>query len=77
MDVALKFPGRIAEVLAEEGALVASGNVLARIEATELEATLRTAKAKTRQARKQEIQALAPQRRQARSLGLSSKARTG
>jgi HlyD family secretion protein len=59
VDVALKFGGRIAEVLAVEGAMVAAGDVVARIEATELEATLRAAEAATRQARQQEVQALA------------------
>lgn len=59
VDVALKFGGRIAEVLVEEGALVEAGSVVARIEATELEATLRAAEAATKQAQQQDVQALA------------------
>jgi HlyD family secretion protein len=57
VDVALKFGGRIAEVLAEEGAFIEAGAVVARIEATEMEATLRAAEAATRQARQELAQA--------------------
>jgi len=57
VDVALKFGGRIAEVLAEEGAFVEAGAVVARIEATEMEAMLRAAEAATRQAREEMAQA--------------------
>lgn len=57
VDVALKFGGRIAEVLPEEGAFVEAGAVVARIEATEMEATLRAAQAATRQTRQELAQA--------------------
>lgn len=57
VDVAVKFGGRIAEVLAEEGAFVEAGAVVARVEATEMEATLRAAEAATRQARQELAQA--------------------
>jgi len=57
VDVALKFPGRIVEVLVDEGQMVAAGEVIARIDATELEAQVRAALAKTRQAKQELAQA--------------------
>ncbi|MAO54349.1 MAG: efflux transporter periplasmic adaptor subunit [Rhodospirillaceae bacterium] len=59
VDVALKFGGRIAEVLVEEGQMVAAGAVVARIDATELEAQVRAAEAATRQAVQELAQAKA------------------
>jgi len=57
VDVAAKFGGRVAEVLAREGDFVEAGAVLARIDATELEAGIRAAEAATRQARQELAQA--------------------
>lgn len=64
VDVALKFGGRITEVLVDEGQMVAAGDVIARIDATELEAYIRAAEAATRQAHQElaQAKALAAQR---------------
>ncbi|SLN66151.1 HlyD family secretion protein [Oceanibacterium hippocampi] len=59
VDIALKFGGRIAEVLVREGAMVAAGERIARIDSTELEAQIRAAEAATRQARQELAQARA------------------
>ncbi len=59
VDVALKFGGRIAEVLVEEGQMVAAGAVVARVDASELEAEVRAAEAATRQAVQELAQAKA------------------
>ena len=50
VDIALKFGGRIVEVLVDEGQMVAADDVIARIDSTELEAQIRAAEAATRQA---------------------------
>ena len=47
VDVAPRFSGRVADVLADEGQLVAAGDVIARIDSTELEAQVRAAEAAT------------------------------
>ncbi|KAA3630554.1 MAG: HlyD family efflux transporter periplasmic adaptor subunit [Proteobacteria bacterium] len=57
IDVAVKFGGRIAEVLVDEGQMVAAGDVIARMDSTELEAYIRAAEAATRQARQELAQA--------------------
>ncbi|MDF2368175.1 HlyD family efflux transporter periplasmic adaptor subunit [Sneathiella sp.] len=59
VDVALKFGGRIAEVLADEGQMVARGDVVARIDSTELEADIRAAEAAARQVEQELAQAKA------------------
>jgi HlyD family secretion protein len=59
VDVALKFGGRIAKVLVDEGQMVAAGDVIARIDSTELEAQVRAAEAATRQAQQELVQAKA------------------
>lgn len=59
VDIALKFGGRIAEVLVDEGQMVATGDVIARIDSTELEAQIRAALAATRQAQQELAQAKA------------------
>lgn len=50
IDIATKAPGRIAEILAEEGAFVQAGQVLARMDTTQLEAQRRQAEAQLRRA---------------------------
>ncbi len=64
VDVALKFGGRIAEVLVTEGQMVAAGDVIARVDSIELEAHIRAAEARTRQAEQElaQAKALAAQR---------------
>jgi HlyD family secretion protein len=59
VDVALKFGGRIVEVLVDEGQMVAAGGVIARIDSTELQAQIRAAEAQTRQAHQELAQAKA------------------
>ena len=51
IDIAAKTPGRIAEVLADEGDFVRAGEVLARIDTAVLEAQLREATAELQRAR--------------------------
>lgn len=57
IDVAVKYGGQISEVLVEQGALVEAGDVVARIEANELEAQLRAARAATLQRQQELVQA--------------------
>jgi HlyD family secretion protein len=51
IDVATKIPGRIAEVLVNEGEFVTAGQVLARMDTASLEAQLREARARLARAR--------------------------
>ncbi|MEK0085024.1 HlyD family secretion protein [Benzoatithermus flavus] len=53
VDIATKYAARVAEVLVDEGEWVERGQVLARMDTTELEAELREAEAAVRQARQQ------------------------
>jgi HlyD family secretion protein len=57
--VAAKFPGRIAEVLVDEGDVVQAGQVVARMDTEELEARLRQAEARIREAEDARAAALA------------------
>jgi HlyD family secretion protein len=65
INVATKFQGRIAEVLADEGDTVQDGQVVARMDPSSLEAQLRQAEAKVEEARKKQLtaKALIAQRR--------------
>jgi HlyD family secretion protein len=49
VDIATKYQGRIAEVLADEGDMVAAGQIVARMDTQPLEAQLRNAEAKIRE----------------------------
>jgi HlyD family secretion protein len=49
VDIATKYQGRIAEVLADEGDTVDSGQIVARMDTEPLEAQLRNAQAKIRE----------------------------
>jgi HlyD family secretion protein len=51
IDIATKFAGRVAEKFAEEGDLVTAGQVLARMDTRDLEASLAKAQASVEQAR--------------------------
>jgi len=51
IDIATKFPGRIVQVLADEGDMVRTGRVVARMDTRDLEAQLAQAQAQTVQAR--------------------------
>lgn len=50
VDIATKYQGRIAEVLADEGDMVDAGQVVARMDTEPLEAQLRNAQARIREA---------------------------
>ena len=49
VDIATKYQGRIAEVLADEGDMVDAGQIVARMDTQPLEAQLRNAEAKIRE----------------------------
>jgi HlyD family secretion protein len=59
LDVATKLPGRLKEVLVQEGDAVKVGQVLARMDTAELEAQLHEAEAAANQAERQLDQAVA------------------
>lgn len=65
IDIATRTPGRVAEILASEGALVQKGDILAIMDTRELEAQLARAEADVRRAESQveEVKALIDQRR--------------
>src|SRR5262249_23748765 len=50
VDVATKFTGRVTEVLAKEGDLVEKGQIVAKMDTLQLEASLAQAQAQTAQA---------------------------
>lgn len=52
IDIDTKFAGRVAERLADEGDMAAAGQVLARMDTRDLEASLRSAEAQARQAQR-------------------------
>lgn len=58
-DVATKFPGRLKSVLVKEGDEVEAGQVVARLDTSEIEAQKREAEAAVRQAERQLDQAVA------------------
>jgi len=49
VDIATKFSGRLKEVLVSEGDMVEAGQIIARMESTEIEAQRREAEARVRQ----------------------------
>ena len=59
VDIATKLPGRLMEVLAEEGDMVAAGQVAGRMDTKSLEARLKVAEAQVEQARRERDQAAA------------------
>jgi HlyD family secretion protein len=59
VDIATKYPGRIKEVLADEGDTVDEGQVVATMDTEPLEAELRNAEAKIREAKDNRRTALA------------------
>ena len=70
VDVATKLPGRVAEVLAKEGEMVAKQQLLARLDTRELEARLKQSQAQQTQARQQKryAEAVVAQRESERDL---------
>ncbi|WP_440994965.1 HlyD family secretion protein [Arhodomonas sp. SL1] len=65
IDIATKYPGRLAEVTVDEGDRVGADQVVARLDAEELDAEIRQAEASLRQAEQQarEAQAVIASRR--------------
>ena len=57
VEIATKYAGRIAVVLAKEGDMVQAGQVLARMDTAELEAQLQSAKAQVRKAEAEKVAA--------------------
>jgi HlyD family secretion protein len=57
VEIATKYPGRIAVVLAKEGDMVQTGQVLARMDTAELEAQLASAKAQVIKAEAEKVAA--------------------
>ncbi|HUO05678.1 MAG TPA: biotin/lipoyl-binding protein [Candidatus Binataceae bacterium] len=51
VDIATKYQGRIAEILAHEGDTVDAGQIVARMDTEPLDAQLRNAQAKIREAK--------------------------
>ena len=78
VDIALKFGGRIANVLVDEGQRIGAGDIVARIESTELEAKIRAAEAAIRQAEQElaQAKALVAQREGELALARSELSRT-
>jgi len=58
-DLATKLPGRVVEVLAQEGETVKVGQILARLDTAELDARLKQAQAQVEQARQNKNYTLA------------------
>jgi len=52
IDIDTKFAGRIAEILADEGSMVKAGQVVARMDTRDIEASLKKAEAQVQQAQK-------------------------
>lgn len=59
VDIAAKFPGRVKEILVDEGDRVKAGQTLAKMDASEMLAQIDEAEAAVRQARQQHMQAMA------------------
>jgi HlyD family secretion protein len=69
--IATKLAGRVTEVLAEEGQIVEAGAVVARLDATEIEAQLRSTEAQVRRAERAKEQAEAAIAQRASELELA------
>jgi HlyD family secretion protein len=72
-DIATKLPGRLLEVLAEEGDMVAAGQVLGRMDTKSLQAQLKEAEARVEQARRDHEQAAALVRQRKSECALAQK----
>ncbi len=78
VEIATKYPGRIAVVLAKEGQIVDKGEVVARMDTVELQAQLQAAQAQVRKAEheRDQAQALIAQRESERTLATQELQRT-
>ena len=72
-DIATKLPGRLVEVLAEEGNMVEAGQVAGRVDAKSLEARLKVAEVQVEQARRERDQAAAIIRQRESECALAEK----
>jgi len=72
-DIATKLPGRLVEVLAEEGDMVVVGQVVGRMDTKSLEAQLKEAEARVEQARREHDQAAAVIRQRDSECALAQK----
>jgi len=63
IDIATKFAGRVAEILADEGSAVTAGQVVARMDTRDLQASLQKAQSQVMQAKRvlDEVHAIAVQ----------------
>jgi HlyD family secretion protein len=73
VDITTKYSGRLAEILAKEGDMVESGQVLANMDVQGLEAQIRQAEAEVRQAREKRNLAAAVIEQRKGELALSEK----
>jgi HlyD family secretion protein len=71
IDIDTKFAGRIADILAQEGDMVAAGQVVARMDTKDLEASLKRAQAQALQAQKAVDEARASEEQQRTVLALA------
>jgi HlyD family secretion protein len=79
VEIATKYAGRIAVVLAKEGDMVRAGAVLARMDTAELEAQLHSAEAQVLKAKHEEVmaEAMIAQRDSERTFAAQELQRTG
>ena len=63
IDIATKFPGRVAEILVDEGSMVTAGQIVARMDTRDLQASLEKAQSQVKQAQRvlDEVRAIATQ----------------
>ncbi len=73
VDIATKYPGRIKEVLVKEGDQVSEGQILARMDTSEVEAQLREATAAIVQSERQLDQAIALLAQRSSELALATR----
>ena len=71
IDIDTKFPGRLAERLVDEGDMVTAGQVVARMDTKDLEASLKQAKAQELQAQRAIDEARAMQEQQQTQVALA------
>ena len=71
IDIDTKFAGRVAELLADEGDMVKAGQVVARMDTRDIEASLRRAEAQAMQTQKAIDEARAAQEQQRTQLTLA------
>lgn len=73
VDVVTKISGRLSEVLAQEGDMVAKNQVVAKLDSKELDAQLRQAEAQEEQAKQQKVYAQAVVAQRESELNLAEK----